>query len=102
MFLAVGFVNIPKDERFKLDDKAKHCIFLGYGYEEFGHRLWNPVDKKLVRSRVVMFLEDQTATDFEKGLQLESHSAPKSINGDDVIDLNPIFSTTEQPYENGI
>ena len=31
-----AFVHIPKDERSKLDIKAKPCIFLGYGHEEFG------------------------------------------------------------------
>ena len=33
------FVHVPKDERSKLDDKAKSCIFLGYGHEEFGYKL---------------------------------------------------------------
>ena len=40
-------------ERLKLDVKAKPCIFLGYGYEEFGYRLWDPLSKKIVRSRDV-------------------------------------------------
>ena len=33
------FFHIPKDERSKLDVKAKQCIFLWYGNEEFGYRL---------------------------------------------------------------
>ena len=33
------FVHIPKDEKSKLDVKAKPCIFLGYGHEEFRYRL---------------------------------------------------------------
>jgi hypothetical protein len=41
-----AFVNIPKDERSKLDNKVKQCIFIGYGHEEFGYRLWDPVNKK--------------------------------------------------------
>ena len=57
---------IPKDERSKLDDKTKQCIFLGYGHEEFGYRLWDPVDKKVIRSRDVIFFEDQTIKDFDK------------------------------------
>ena len=35
-----AFVHVPKDQRSKLDDKAKSCIFLGYGHKEFGYRLW--------------------------------------------------------------
>ena len=34
-----AFVHIPKEERSKLDVKAKPCIFLGYGLEEFGYKL---------------------------------------------------------------
>ena len=53
-----AFVHIPKDERSKLDVKAKPCIFLGYGHEEFGYRKWDPMSRKIVRSRDVVFLED--------------------------------------------
>ena len=36
------FVLIPKDDRSKLYNKAKQCIFISYGNKEFGYRLWNP------------------------------------------------------------
>ena len=39
VFGCKAFVHIPKDERSKLDVKAKPCIFSGYGHEEFGYRL---------------------------------------------------------------
>ena len=78
-----AFVHIPKDERSKLDPKAKQCIFIGYGHEEFGYRLYDPVDKKVVRSRDVVFLEDQTIEDIDK---LES--AESSTN--DLVDLDPL------------
>ena len=54
-----AYVYILKDERSKLDDKAKKCIFLNYGREKFRYRLWNPVARKLIRSTDVVFLEDQ-------------------------------------------
>ena len=34
-----AFVRIPKDERLKLDVKAKPCIFLGYGHCYLAYRL---------------------------------------------------------------
>ncbi|KAI4297117.1 hypothetical protein L6164_037021 [Bauhinia variegata] len=71
-----AFVHIPRDERFKLDGKSKQCIFLGYGNEEFGYRLWDPVNKKIVRSRDVIFFEDQTIEDIEK----EDKSKPIARN----------------------
>jgi len=64
-------VHIPKDKRSKLDDKAKHCIFVGYAHEEFGYRLWDPIDKKIIQSRDVFFLEDQTIEDFDKSKKFE-------------------------------
>ena len=60
------FVHIPKDERSKLDVKAKPCIFLGYGHEEFGYKLWDPLSNKIVRSKDVVFLEDQLVDDGDK------------------------------------
>jgi hypothetical protein len=44
------FVHIPKDERSKLDSKTNECIFMGYGNCELGYRLWDSIEKKLVRS----------------------------------------------------
>ena len=34
-----AFVRILKDERSKLNVKAKPCILFGYGHEEFGYKL---------------------------------------------------------------
>lgn len=61
-----AFVHVPINERSKLDKKTKECIFLGYSEDEFGYRLWDPRDRKVVRSRDVVFFEDQTIEDCEK------------------------------------
>ncbi|CAL2239533.1 unnamed protein product [Prunus armeniaca] len=53
-----AFFHIPKDEISKLDKKSKECIFLGYGNEEFSYRLWDPIARKFIRSRDVVFFED--------------------------------------------
>ena len=86
-----AFVLIPRDERSKLDSKTKECIFLGYGHEEFGYRLWDPVNKKIIRSRDVVFFEEQTIEDFDKP------EKPKSINSEQFhSDLTP----TPMTYSN--
>ena len=54
--------------------KAKPCIFLGYGHEEFGYRLWNPMSKKIVRSRDIVFLEDQLVNDGDKVEKASSYA----------------------------
>ena len=60
-----AFVYVPRDERSKLDSKTKQCIFLGYSNEEFGYRLWDPTTKKIIRSRDVVFFENQTIEDLD-------------------------------------
>ncbi|KAM0004298.1 putative RNA-directed DNA polymerase [Helianthus debilis subsp. tardiflorus] len=61
-----AFVHIPKDERTKLDVKTKPCIFVCYGRDEFGHRFYDPISKKLIRSFDADFIEDQSLKDIEK------------------------------------
>ena len=60
VFGSKAFVHVPKDERSKSDAKSKQCIFIGYGENEFGYMFYDLVEKKLVRSRDVKFMEDQT------------------------------------------
>lgn len=60
-----ALVHVPRDERSKLDRKTKQCIFLGYSNEEFGYRLWDPTTKKIIKSRDVVFFEDQTIEDLD-------------------------------------
>ncbi|GJT05141.1 putative RNA-directed DNA polymerase [Tanacetum coccineum] len=85
VFGCKAFVHIPKDERSKLDVKTKPCVFLGYGQDEFGYRLYDPVQKRLVRSRDVVFEEDQTLKDVENA---ERETIPQ--HKDDLIDLDPV------------
>ena len=66
VFGCKAFVHVPKEQKSKLDYKATLCIFLGYGGENFGYRLWEPYQKKFIRSRDVIFYEDQTIGDSDK------------------------------------
>lgn len=66
VFGCKAFVHIPKDEGSKLDVKSKQCIFIGYGQDEFGYRLYDHVGKKLIKSRDMLFMEDQNIEDMDK------------------------------------
>ena len=77
-------MHVAKDQRSKLDSKSKPCIFMGYSEDEFGYRLWDLVDKKVVRSRDVVFLEDKTIEDWK---QQKSESTNQSTST--TIDLRP-------------
>ena len=68
VFGCQAYAHIPKDERHKFDPKAKRCIFLGYGENTKGYRLYDIVKKKVIISRDVVF--DETKC----GVQEESAS----------------------------
>ena len=46
----------------KLSSASSFC----YGQDEFGYRFYDPIDKKLIRSRDVVFFEDQTIENIDK------------------------------------
>jgi len=87
VFGCKAFVHVPKDERSKLDAKTRECIFIGYGHDEFGYRFYDLVEKKLVRSHDVIFVEDHTIEDIGK------IKKSKSLSTDDVVDFDPAPQT---------
>ena len=84
VFGCKAFVHVPKDERSKLDAKKKQCIFIGYGLDEFGYRLYDPIEKKLVRSRDIIFMENQTIEDIDKAEKLESSNFDGIVHHEEV------------------
>eukprot|EP00253_Pinus_taeda_P025779 PITA_25779 len=52
-----AYVHVPKEKRTKLDSKSEKCIFIGYKDGLKGYKLWNPVTRKVVYSRDVVFRE---------------------------------------------
>ncbi|RDX68493.1 hypothetical protein CR513_52510, partial [Mucuna pruriens] len=50
VFDCKAFVHVPKDERSNLDMKTRQCIFIGYGHDEYGYRMYDPVEKKLIKN----------------------------------------------------
>ena len=66
MFGCKCFVHVPEDERCQLDVKSKQCIFIGYSQEEFGDRCYDPIERKLIRSRDVVLVGDLTIQDTER------------------------------------
>ncbi|CAL1409608.1 unnamed protein product [Linum trigynum] len=59
VFGCIGHVHIPDKQRRKLDDKSQPCIFLGLSSESKAYKLYNPLTKKLIVSRDVVFDESQ-------------------------------------------
>ena len=57
IFGSACFAHVPKDERKKLDPKAREAILLGYGTETKGYRLYDVKTSKVFFSRDVVFNE---------------------------------------------
>ena len=55
VFSCVSYVHIDSDARSKLDAKSKICFFIGYGDEKFGYRFWDEQNRKIIKSRNVIF-----------------------------------------------
>ena len=49
-----------------------------------GYRLWDPINRKIVRSQDVVFFEDETIEDIVK--------PKKQISAPQVIDMDPVPS----------
>ena len=59
VFGCTVYAHIEKDERFKLDSKARKCILLGYGAETKGYRLYDVEKERVIHSRNVVFDESK-------------------------------------------
>jgi hypothetical protein len=59
VFGCVAYAKILDARRTKLDDKSEKCIFVGYGDRRMGYKLYNPITKKVIMSRDVIFEEDK-------------------------------------------
>jgi len=57
IFGCVAYAQVPEVKRKKLDNHGKKCIFIGYSEELKAYKLYNPLTKKLVVSRDVIFNE---------------------------------------------
>lgn len=60
VFDCVSHVHVPDQKRSKLDDKSKICILLGVRDESKAYRLYDPITKKIVVSRDVVFEEEKS------------------------------------------
>ena len=70
MFGCLAYIHVPKDERKKLDPKAKKCVFLGYSTSRKGYHLYDRKTSNIVYSRDVVFNEFSGGYEFEEEKRL--------------------------------
>ncbi|KAJ8714429.1 hypothetical protein PYW07_002654 [Mythimna separata] len=56
-------VHVAKEKRKKWDKKSEKCILLGYPENTKGYRLYNPETKKILISRDVIIIEQESKSE---------------------------------------
>ena len=60
VFRCIGYVHNNDQKRKKLDNKSVKCVHLGMSKESKAYRMYNPVTKKILVSRDVVFDENES------------------------------------------
>ena len=68
IFRCVAYAQVPEVERKKLDNHNEKYIFIKYNEESKAYKLYNPLTKKLMVSKDVVFNEAQAWTGAMKRL----------------------------------
>jgi hypothetical protein len=74
-----AFVHIDKENRTKLEAKSKKCTFIGYSVNDFGYRLWDYENHKIIRSRDVIFNEKVMYKDQLQGKKEEKEKPEYTV-----------------------
>ncbi|WVY98453.1 hypothetical protein V8G54_030604 [Vigna mungo] len=91
---SIGAQNTRRGQN-KLDPKSKKCTFIGYGEDEFGYRLWDNGNQKMIRSRDVIFNEKVMYKDRNNTCNNNSEqSRPVYVEMDDVPET-PVIETPQ-------
>jgi hypothetical protein len=73
-FGSPAFTLIPDEKRRKLDPKATEGIMVGYGDSSRVYKLWDPVTRKIITSRDVVFEENLTRENSSELQELDYYS----------------------------
>lgn len=93
-----AFVHVPKEKRNKLNNKVVKYIFIGYKDGMEGYEFWDPILKKTVYSRDVIFWEvggtcrtegaemEKEPTKLVFEMKNEEHDSDKSTKSNEVVE----------------
>ena len=64
VFGCVSYVHIESNDYSKLDAKARKYFFIGYGNEQFDYHFWDDKNRKIIKSKNVVFHETALYTNL--------------------------------------
>ena len=73
------YVHVQSEKRSKLDSKLRKCVFLGFEKGVKGYKVWDPISKKMISSRDVIFDEAFMLKQNEAGICDDSPQEKLSI-----------------------
>lgn len=76
VFGCLAYVHTPDTRRRKLDPKAVECIMVGYCEKSKAYRTWDPVTRKIMISRDIIFKENSK---YKKSTEVNESSDYFSI-----------------------
>ena len=79
-------------------ESTNRCIFLGYLEDEFDYKFWDFLDKKVVRNRDIVFMENKTIEDW-KHRKLVMSSQPTTIMESTLADPFSTQPANETEFE---
>ncbi|KAL6286215.1 hypothetical protein ACE6H2_010605 [Prunus campanulata] len=94
VFGCIAYARIPDEKRKKLDDKGEKCVFLGISEVSKAYKLFNPVSKKIIISRDVVFDEEKTWNWSDDVSQLQQNIP---VNFEDNLEQQPLEQ--QQPQQ---
>ena len=94
IFGCICYARIPDQRRTKIDDKGEKCIFLGVSNCSKAYKLYNPITKKIVINRDVIFDEENFWTWSESGSQRQ---IPVDFDGQDEAENQHDTVVVQQP-----
>ncbi|UYV73254.1 hypothetical protein LAZ67_10002363, partial [Cordylochernes scorpioides] len=86
-----AYVHIPKDNRKKLDKKSIRTFFVGYTETNKNYRLWDPIARKIIISRDVIFTEANMSENIQDNQQEQV-----TIYSEESVDSTNISSKPEE------
>ena len=86
MFECVQYAHAPKEQKKNLDDKGVKCIFIGYNSESKAYRLYDPINKKIIISRDIEFLENPWDSSIDESSSTSSKVPTIEDEEDDISD----------------
>ena len=93
VFGCEAYSHVPKDERNKIDPKARRSIFMGYGDGVKGYRLYDQDKQRIYYSRDVIFheaREDNVQSNGEQQVNLKEQEIEIDCHTEEEVNKREI------------